>query len=90
MALPWLGLFLATVICQRIALDLGESLEAAAPGWLAFSQALATLADELDTAAAAIPMDHPGAGQWQGLAGWVWVTRFLENMLQHFQKTRTS
>jgi hypothetical protein len=82
--------FLAITLCQCLALDLGESLEAAASGWPAFNQALAKLANELYTAAAALPGDHPGVGQWQGLAGWVWVTRFLENMLQHFQKTKTS
>jgi hypothetical protein len=80
--------FLAIALCQRLALDLGESLEAAAAGWPEFRKALAKLEDELYAATDAVPEDPPGAGQWQGLAGWLWVTQVLENLLQRFQEIK--
>jgi hypothetical protein len=82
--------FLAIALCQRLTLDLGESLEAAAAGWLEFRKALAKLEDELYAATDAVLEDPPGAGQWQGLAGWLWVTRVLENLLQRFQEIKAS
>jgi hypothetical protein len=80
--------FLAIAVCQRLALDLGESLEAAAPGWPAFRKALIKLADELHAATDACPEDPPRAGQWQGLAGWLWVTQVLGNILKRFQDAK--
>lgn len=79
------GSFLAEALCQRLVLDLGESLEAAAPGWSEYHQGLARLEDELQRAAAAVPGDRPGSEQWQGLAGWLWVTEVLKKILQAFQ-----
>jgi hypothetical protein len=78
------GSFLAIAFCQRLAFDLGESLEAAAAGWPEYQDALARLQGELIAAAAEVTDDPPGAGQWRGLAGWLWVTRVLENILQQF------
>jgi hypothetical protein len=83
------GSFLATVLCRRLAFDLGESLEAATTGWPAYHQRLDRLADELAAAARQVANDPPGSGQWQGLAGWLFVTRFLENILQRYQDART-
>jgi hypothetical protein len=80
--------FLAIALCQRLTLDLGESLEAAATGWPEFKNGLAKLADELSAATAAIPEDPPRAGQWQGLAGWLWVTQVLGNILKPFQDAK--
>jgi hypothetical protein len=77
--------FLAEALGQRLVLDLGESLEAAAPGWLEYRQGLARLEDELQRAAAAGPEDCPRSEQWQGLAGWLWVTEVLKNILKVFQ-----
>ena len=77
--------FLAAAICQRLAFDLGESLEAAAAGWPEYQDALARLQGELIAAAAEVTDDPPGAGQWRGLAGWLWVTRVLEHVLDRFR-----
>lgn len=77
--------FLAIFLCQRLAFDLGESLEAAAPGWREYQQGLARLENEVKTTFTEIPVDPPGVGQWQGLAGWLWVTQTLEKMLLSFQ-----
>jgi hypothetical protein len=80
--------FLALALSQRLALDLGESLEAAAAGWPAYHRGLAGLQAELMAGTPEMPGDPPGAGQWQGLAGWLFVTGILENLLQRFQGDR--
>jgi hypothetical protein len=77
--------FLADALYQRLVLDLGESLEAAAPGCPEYRQGLARLEHELQAASAALPMDPPQAGQWQGLAGWLWTTEILKHILNTFQ-----
>jgi len=77
--------FLAQALCQRLALDLGESLETAAPGWLRFQQGMARLRNEIAAFAEAIPEGSPEPGQWQGLAGWSWITQVLKAFLTHFQ-----
>ncbi len=75
--------FFTLALYQRLVLDLGECLEAAAPGWMEFKAGLARLADDISaTGAGAVPETPPPAGQWQGLAGWVYVTKILENLLQ--------
>ena len=81
----WVRSFLAAAICQRLAFDLGESLESAAAGWPEYQDALANLQGDLMGAAAEVTDDPPGAGQWRGLAGWLWVTRVLEHVLDHFR-----
>ncbi len=77
--------FLAIMLSQRLAFDLGESLEAAAPGWPAYRQGLARLAKELQDDDDAITDEPFEAGHWQGLAGWLWVTQILERVLRRFQ-----
>ena len=77
--------FLAAAIGQRLAFDLGESLETAAAGWPAYQNGLARLQGELIAAAAEVTDDPPGAGQWRGLAGWLWVTRVMEHVLDRFR-----
>ena len=77
--------FLAIAFCQRLAFDLGESLEAAATGWPAYQNGLARLQGELMDATTEVPDNPPGVGQWRGLAGWLWVTRVLENVLDRFR-----
>jgi len=77
--------YLANAFCQRLALDLGESLEAAAACWPQYQKGLARLQEELMVAATEIPADPPATGHWQGLAGWVFVTEVLEKILQRFQ-----
>jgi hypothetical protein len=77
--------FLANALYHRLVLDLGESLEAAAPGWSDYHQGLARLEEELQGAVVPLPEDPLGSDQWQGLAGWVWVTEVLEKILKAFQ-----
>ncbi len=80
--------FLAIALCQRLAFDLGESLEAAVPGWLKYKEGLARLEEELISSTGAGPEDISRAGHWQGLAGWLWVTQVLENILEHLQEAK--
>ncbi len=75
--------FLAEVLYHRLAFDLGDSLEAAAPAWRRFSVGLAELRAEIIRAAASCTGEAPAPGDWQGLEGWLWVTRVLERMLDH-------
>ena len=77
--------FLADALCQRLILDLGESLEAAAPGCPEYRHGLARLEHELQAASVAPPENPPQAGQWQGLAGWLWTTEVLKNILKTFK-----
>jgi hypothetical protein len=80
--------FLALVLSQRLAFDLGESLEAAATAWPFYQKALVRLEKELRSAISEIPDNPPGTGQWQALPGWLFVTRTLERVLQRFQDAR--
>jgi hypothetical protein len=82
--------FLVISLYQRLVLDLGESLEVAATGWPAYQTGLTRLQGELMAATAESPGDPPGTGQWPGLAGWLFVTRILENLYQRFQAARPS
>jgi hypothetical protein len=82
--------FLAIILSQRLAFDLGESLEAAATGWPEYLQGLVRLEEELAAATIEVTDNPPEAGQWRGLAGWLYVTRTLEGVLQRFQDARPS
>jgi hypothetical protein len=76
--------FLAAALYHRLVFDLGESLEAAAPGWRIFSEGLAKLKAELTKAAETGAGKAPAPSDWQGLEGWLWVTRLVEKMLNSF------
>jgi len=82
--------FLAIVLCQRLAFDLGESLEAAATGWPEYQQGLVRLEEELAAATSEFLHNPPKAGQWRGLAGWLFVTQVLDNVLQRYEDARPS
>ena len=82
--------FLVIAFSQRLAFDLGESLEAAATGWPAYKQGLVRLQEDLAAAARGGPDDPPQAGQWRGLAGWHFVTRTLKSILQRYEDARPS
>ncbi len=82
--------FLVIVLSQRLAFDLGESLEAAAPSWPAYQQGLVRLQEELAAATVEITDNPPDTGQWRGLAGWIFVTRTLQSLLQRYHDTRPS
>jgi hypothetical protein len=85
---PLVRSFLAIVLSQRLVFDLGESLEAAAPDWPEYHQGLVRLHEELAAAAGEVPDNPPEATHWRGLAGWLFVTRTLENILQRYEDDR--
>jgi len=79
----WVARFLAGALYSRLALDLGESLEAAAPACRPFRAGAAGLRTVIEASAQTLPPAPPPAPEhWQGAAGWLWVTSFLEGLLQ--------
>ena len=76
--------FLATVLFQRLVFDLGESLEAAAPGWPRYNQGLEEIRAEIQLAVEAAARKFPAPSRWQGLSGWTWVTQVMEALLEQF------
>jgi hypothetical protein len=79
--------FLATVVGLRLALDLGESLEAAAGSYGRLRDGLGRLQAVLEAGAdaAGTPAAPPATpGHWQGLPGWTWVTEIMTGLLGNF------
>ncbi len=78
--------FLAESLYQRLALDLGEPLEATSRSCSHWRQGLAGLKGWIADAAPEEP-EAPGSPEkWRGLAGWTWVTLTLEKMLARLQE----
>jgi hypothetical protein len=80
--------FLATALYLRCAMDLGESLEAAAGGYRRLRDGLNRIKEliEADAFTAGTPAAPPAtAGHWQGLSGWTWVTEIMAAMLAKLQ-----
>jgi len=79
------GRFLAAALHLRLALDLGDSLEAAAPGISPLRQGLAELSDYLERAAVipTLPAAPRTPGDWLGLPGWTWVSHLLAGLLSN-------
>jgi hypothetical protein len=79
--------FLATVVRLRLALDLGEPLEAAAGSYGRLQDGLDRLQAVLEAgtaAAAGAPSEPPATpGHWQGLPGWTWVTEIMTGLLNN-------
>ena len=79
--------FLITAVHLRLALDLGEPLEAAAGSSGRLRDGLSRIKSVIEAgalAANAAPPAPPGTpGHWQGLAGWTWVTEVLAGMLKN-------
>ncbi len=76
--------FLAAALKLRLALDLGESLEAVAPGFSPLRQGLAEIAACIDQAAETAGPQAPAPltpEHWLGLPGWTWVTELMEGLL---------
>lgn len=82
--------FLSTALHLRLALDLGESLEAAAAGFAPLQDGLKKLGDAIHQAAATggPPPEVLNPEHWLGLPGWTWVTGVLEGLLLHFRTPR--
>jgi len=78
--------FLATAMRLRLALDLGESLEAAAGGYGRLQDGLTRIQAviEAETETAGAPGEPPATpGHWQSLAGWAWVTEILAGLMNN-------
>ncbi|MGA7577643.1 MAG: hypothetical protein ACLQUW_12675 [Desulfobaccales bacterium] len=80
--------FLGDAFSLRLLLDLGESLEAAAPGFTPLRQGAIEISRWIEQAAAdpspaAPPLKSPE--DWLGLPGWTWVTGVLQGLLHCLQ-----
>jgi len=76
--------FLVTAVHLRLALDLGESLEAAAGSFGRLRDGLGRIKAwiEANAAAAGVPSEPPATpGDWQRLTGWTWVTEVMAGLL---------
>jgi hypothetical protein len=75
--------FLAANLYMRLALDLGESLEAAASNYSHLRNGLENLREciEKGKGRGFQELEPPASGQWSGLAGWTWVTGTLQALI---------
>lgn len=76
--------FLAAAFHLRLALDLGESMEAAAAGFSPLHQAMQGIAERVGLAAEAARPETTAPllpQHWLGLEGWTWVTQLLADLL---------
>jgi hypothetical protein len=76
--------FLATALHLRLALDLGEPLEAAAGSSGRLRDGLSRIKAVIETGALAAdaPSEPPATpGNWQGFTGWTWVTEVMAGLL---------
>jgi hypothetical protein len=74
--------FLAAAFGLRLVLDLGESMEAAAPDASLLRQRLEALGQWLEqTAARVSPGPPPPGSRWLSLDGWTWLSRALEDLM---------
>jgi hypothetical protein len=79
--------FISTALYLRLALDLGESLEAAANSYRQMTDGLHRIKAGIDTAGPETSGvdDAPATPvQWQGLSGWNWVTARLSALMNRF------
>ena len=76
--------FLATALYLRLALDLGEPLEAAAGSYGRLRDGLDQIREWIEAQASG-PGESPAAPvmavHWQGLAGWAWVTACMSTLM---------
>jgi hypothetical protein len=86
--------FLAAAFYARLALDLGESLEAAATGFVPLRQGLGAIAACIGQA---VESGRPQVVQaprtpehWLGLRGWTWVTQVTEALMSHLSASQKS
>jgi hypothetical protein len=82
--------FLATALHFRLALDLGEPLEAAGAGYRQIKEGLAALRGCVEAAGGAPASGAPEHPEdWQGLAGWTWVTGAMEMLVSRLSNLKT-
>jgi hypothetical protein len=80
--------FLGDAFSLRLLLDLGESLEAAAPGFSPLRRGFLEISRWIERAAAAPSLAAPplrSPEDWLGLPGWTWVTGILQGLLLHLR-----
>jgi hypothetical protein len=78
--------FLAAAVHLRLALDLGEPLEAAAGSYGELRDGLSRIQAVIEAGAstAGAPSQPPATpGHWQGLTGWTWVTEVMAALLKN-------
>jgi hypothetical protein len=81
--------FLVTALHLRLALDLGEPLEAAAGGYGRLREGLSRIKAVIEAGAgAAGAQSGPPAtsGLWQGFTGWTWVTEVMAGLMQNIEQ----
>jgi hypothetical protein len=79
--------FLATTLYLRLALDLGEPLEAAAGSYGQLTDGLNRIKSLIDTNVKVLSGHSAAPGTpdlWRGLAGWTWVTDMLAALMERF------
>jgi len=80
--------FLVTAVHLRMALDLGEPLEAAAGSFGRLRDGLNRIQAviEAGAAAAGAPPEPPATpGHWQGLTGWTWITEIIAGLMKNLE-----
>jgi hypothetical protein len=80
--------FLVTAVHLRLALDLGEPLEAAAGSSGRLREGLSRIkaAIEAGAGAAGAPPEPPATpGHWQGLTGWTWITEIMAGLMKNLE-----
>jgi hypothetical protein len=78
--------FLVTALHLRLALDLGEPLEAAAGGYGRLRDGLSRIKAVIEAGAsmAGAPSEPPAtSGLWQGFTGWTWVTEVMAGLMKN-------
>jgi hypothetical protein len=81
--------FLVTALHLRLALDLGEPLEAAAGGYGRLRDGLSRIKAVIEAGAgtAGAPPEPPATpGLWQGFTGWTWVTEVMAGLMQTLEQ----
>ena len=77
--------FLASCLYHRLAFDLGESLEAAAPGWGRLRERMEELRVLITGPEGQGLPRGPDSINWQGLPGWIWVTEELTSLIRRLK-----
>jgi hypothetical protein len=81
--------FLVTALHLRLALDLGEPLEAAADSSGRLREGLSRIKAVIEAGASAsgTPSEPPASpGHWQGLTGWTWVTEIMAGLMRNLKQ----
>jgi hypothetical protein len=82
--------FLAASLHLRLALDLGEPLEAAGASYRGLRNGMETLQRCIEAAADPMPAAPGHPEDWRSLAGWTWVTETAERLLNRLADSRSA